>query len=494
VGDRREADLEATEVETRRAVRNASLLVTQRGLDVVRALAFAALVPRLLGVEDFGRFALLLSVSHWFALMSGLGSTQLMGRFVPVMVLRDQPQEARLLLGNLLAVRIVSGTAAAATFLVLAVVWLDDLPLALVGLVAASVALRSVANVPFAFFLGLNEAARWGAGELTRSWASLVLVGGGAAALGLRGACVGALLAEVCVAALGAYWVRPHLSLAGLRIDRAFLAPHLRYNLLFFASNLLFALSQRGGEALVRTAGLSYAEVGYFGIAASAFAAATQGAWRLLMAFLPIVARQRAQGNREAMTECASRLLQVVTACGAVACSGAIVLGPDLVPLLVGRSFRPAAALLPPMAVAALFHAAGSVGRMMALALDLPRLALAAALVQTAVLVGFGLPLAERFGVTGVALAVMGASVVHAVVFLAGVRRLTALSLGPALRVAAIAGCVLALAAVPVGGLAARWGLFVALVVGFAAALAAARLVTAEDLSALWRSMRPPAS
>lgn len=177
----RRADLggpaaEAQEPEGRNAIRNASVLIAQRGFDVLRALAFALLVPRLLGPADFGRFALLSSVAYWFTLLSGLGSTQLMGRFVPVMVLREERSAARRLLGNLLAVRALSGGGAAVFYLVLMAAWLRDLPLVLLAVMAAGVALRSVAQVPFAFFLGLDQAARWGAGEVVRRWSSLLLI------------------------------------------------------------------------------------------------------------------------------------------------------------------------------------------------------------------------------------------------------------------------------------------------------------------------------
>jgi O-antigen/teichoic acid export membrane protein len=417
-------DAEPTESEARRAVRNASLLAGQRGLDVLRAVAFVSLVPRLLGVADFGRFALLASVSQWFALLSGLGSTQLMGRFVPVMLLREDGEGLRRLLGGLIALRALTGAGAAATLLLLAHLWLPDLSLTLVLPIAAGVWIRSVANVPFAFFLGLNEAARWGAGEMVRRWASLATVTAGALTMGLRGACLGVLAAEVAVATLGLLWARPHLALAHLRLDRAFLAPHLRYNVLFFASNLLFALTQRTGEVIARVAGLAYTEVGYVGVAMSVFAVLTQTAWRLLMAFLPLLSRQRAQGEPAAMTAWVGRLLLGTVALGTAVCIAAVLLASDVVPWLLGAPFGPSAALLPLVAVAALLQAAGGVGRVVTLALDRPRLALAAALAQAVVWLGLGVPLAQRLGARGVTVALVAATLVHAVVFLGGVWRM----------------------------------------------------------------------
>lgn len=481
----------AIEPEARDAVRNASLLVAQRGLDALGAVAFVALVPRLLGPADFGRFALLIATAHWFSFLSGLGSTQLMGRFVPVMVLQEERAAARRLFGNLLALRLLSGSGAAAVYLLLMFLWLRDLPLALLAPIAASVVLRSASTVLFAFFLGLNQAARWGAGELARRWSSLVLVLAGTLTYGVYGACLGAALAEVYVLALGLRWARPHVSLADVRLETHFIAPYLRYNLVFFGSNLLFVLCQRGGEALVRAAGVDYAQVGYLSIAAAAYMAAAHGVWVVLMAFLPLLTRLRAQGRLDAAREWASRLLKLLSAGGVMICFAALLLGAEVVPLVVGPAFRPAGGLLLPISLAVLAHAVGSVGRLMALTLDRPRLALAAALAQASALVGLGLPLAFRFGAPGVAVAMAAAASLHALVFFWRVQKEAPLRLAPSLGVVALGVLFLPLAALPVHGPLSRIVLFLVFLAGYAAALRTTRLVTAEQLSALRRALRP---
>ncbi len=472
------------------AVRHAALLAAQRGVDVLRALLFAALVPRLLGPTDFGRFALLGAAAYWFAALSGLGSAQLMGRFVPVMVLHEERSAARRLLGNLFALRALTGVASAVPYVLLGRWWLPDLPMTLLGSMAAVVALSSVARVPFAFFLGLNQAARWGAGDLARRWVSLVLVLAGTLVLGLRGACLGLALAEACVLAVGIHWARPHVSVADVRLEWGFVAPYVHYNLAFFGSTLVFALCLRGGEAVMRAAGADYATVGYFGLAAAAWAAAAQAVWMLLMAFLPLLTRLRAQGRIEAAREWAGRLLDVLVAAAVVGCFAAALPGPDLVPRLAGPAFSPAVPLLLPVSVALLAQVACSVGRLMALVLDRPRLALAGTLAQAAVLVGLGLPMAYRFGGVGVAWAMAAASAAHGVVVFAAVQRDAPLCLGRGLAVAGLGLLFAPLALLPVTGLAPRAAVFAVMLAGYAAALHRAGLVTTSGLSDLARPVR----
>jgi len=477
--------------EARAAVRNASALVGQRGLDVVRALIFAALVPRLLGPEDFGRFALLAATAQWFAVLSGLGSAQLLARFVPVMTLRDEGARARQLFGNVVALRVVTGAASAALYLLVGLLWLRDLPLALLVPVAATVLLGSVARVPFAFFLGLNQAARWGAGELARRWSSLALVLLGTWWLGVRGACLGLALAEVGVLVLGFRWARPELSMADVRLDREFFAPYLRYNAVFFGSNLLFALLERGGEAVVRAARAGYAEVGYFGVAAAAWAMAAHGLWVLMLAFLPLLTRLRAQDGVREASRWGGRLLKVLSAAFVVLGLAVSLLAADLVPRLIGPAFRPAVPLLLPVSLALIAHCAGGVGRLMALVLDRPRLALLAAAAAAGTLVGLGLPLGARLGALGVAWAIAAAATLHAAILLAAVQRAAPVPLAPWLGVVAL-GAVFALGTwIPLEGLPARAALFGALAAGYAAALHLSRLVSVAELSALRRVLAP---
>jgi O-antigen/teichoic acid export membrane protein len=54
-------------------VRNAGLLIIQRGSIVISGLVFAALVPRLMGPQIYGQYTLLTSLALWIAIGSALG-------------------------------------------------------------------------------------------------------------------------------------------------------------------------------------------------------------------------------------------------------------------------------------------------------------------------------------------------------------------------------------------------------------------------------------
>ena len=76
-------------MDARPTLRNAAALMAQRLLHIIAAALFALMVPRLMGPAVFGRYALLTSVSMWFAMLSGLGAVSVMTRAVPPLVMAD---------------------------------------------------------------------------------------------------------------------------------------------------------------------------------------------------------------------------------------------------------------------------------------------------------------------------------------------------------------------------------------------------------------------
>jgi O-antigen/teichoic acid export membrane protein len=72
----------------RETVRNAALMLVQRGAQTVGGLCFALLVPRLMGPESYGRYALATSVAAWLALLSGLGLVNATTRYLPQLIAR----------------------------------------------------------------------------------------------------------------------------------------------------------------------------------------------------------------------------------------------------------------------------------------------------------------------------------------------------------------------------------------------------------------------
>src|SRR5262249_11934513 len=153
----------------------------------------------------------------------------------------------RRLFGQLVAVRALTGAAGTVVYLVLRLSWLREFDGLVILAAALTVPVGAVASVLFAIFLGLNRAARWGLGELTRRWWFVAALPLGFLAAALGGAGVGWLLAALLVLALGLVWAWPYVSRDVLRSEPLYVEPYLRFGAAFFASRLLIVAAQASG-------------------------------------------------------------------------------------------------------------------------------------------------------------------------------------------------------------------------------------------------------
>jgi O-antigen/teichoic acid export membrane protein len=477
--------------EARATVRGVGLLALQRGFHVVAGVIFALFVPRLMGPDTFGRYALVTSVSLWFALITGMGAVSAMSRFVPQFVASGDHAGLEKLVSNLLVLRLVNGLLAATAYFLLTAFWLRELDPLVLAFVAGSVLLRTGANLFFGLFLGLNKPARWGAGELLRRWLSLFFVAAGFFLAELRGACLGLLLTEAVIFTIGLWWARAYIRRGELRPDRRHLAPFLRFSLFFFAGNLLLTFTHRSGETLVRVVSGDYAQVGFYGVAYGVYHAAAHALWQFTLAFAPVLTTTSLSGPAGAET--ARRqielLLKWMTIGGVLAVFGVLLVGDDLLPLVFGPEFRSVAANLVPLTLSLLTAALGNVGRVLSLVRDRPGIALHSAAIQLAAFWGLGVPLVQWGGSFGACAAVLVASAVHAAYL---TRRMSAESDYSA-RIWAV---VVLLGAPFLLLLWARssWVVNVALygvfAAGYGGILMLLRVVTLSELASLWRILR----
>ncbi|MDF1551818.1 MAG: lipopolysaccharide biosynthesis protein [Deferrisomatales bacterium] len=473
--------------EARASVRNAGLLVVQWGAQVAGAFLFAALVPRLMGPETYGRYALISSLSLWFILAGGLGIQAVISRYVPGLA-GDRAGLARFF-GRLFTVRVGGGFLAACLFLLLTALWFPDLDRTALFWVACAVGVQSVTRLFFSLFLGLNRAALWGMGQVVRGWTVLALLVPGYLWGGLQGACLGLLAAELVVLALGLWWARPHLAFARPRLDVWRLAPYLRFGLTVFASQLLVAGAQRSGDALVRVVSGDYQQVGFFGLAYSVYMilalAVSQVTWSFMPLFTSLLARQRP----DLLCAWVERLLKGLAVAGVLAVYGLLFLGDDLVPLVFGEVYRPVGANLVPLTASLLLLALTNVGGLLALVYERPRVALKAAALQLVAFWALAPVLIAWQGGWGACLAVCIATAVDAVYFSRTVGRQAAYSLRGWWLAIAWAALFL-----PVLALRGSWGvnagLFGVFVAAYYGTLRWRQVLTPGEISAVMEVIR----
>ena len=456
----------------------------QRVLDAVGGALFVLFVPRLLGPADFGKWALATALALWFSLVSGMSSTQTAVRFLPPLAGAGARAELERLVGRLMAMRLATAAVAASAYFGISAFAIPEIDLAVIGIVAGSVFVRSVAKQLFAFLLALGSPARWGLGEALQRWLAVACIVPGVAWGGLTGACWGALASELLVAALGLAWARPFLALRQVRFAPRELAPYLRFGTSFAAGTLLLALSQRSGELLLRVSEVDFASIGVFGVAYRAYLAGNFTLWHLSMSFAPELSAMAAAGDRRGLARWAERLMTTGAVVGTTAVLAALFLGDALLPIVLGVGFAGAAPHFVPLALAMVGMTLAAICRLEAIVLDRWDLSLAGSLLHLAAFWGSGYLLVARLGPLGASLAALVAATLYGGFMALAIRKSAGHRLDRWWRAVALGLPFLALAGLR-GGHAVNALLFAVALAGYAVLLVRLGVIRRDELAAL---------
>ena len=475
--------------EAQNTIRNAGLLLAQRGFHIVASFLFAVLVPRMMGPGNYGRYALVTSLYLWLAWGSDLSSSQVMGRYVPYFMLRGEEKKLQKFFSNLLAVSLVSSALCACLYLLFTALWLTDLDLILLVTMAVTLLFRATAHPFFTLFLGLNQAARWGMGEILRHWFILVLVIVGFYLASLQGAFLGLWLTECVILSIGAWWGKSYFSWTEFRLDMRYLTPYLRFGLIFLIFNLLSAAFQCSGEVLVRLFYPDYVQVGYFGLANNVYLTISLVIPQFTIAFAPLMITLQAQGKTEILRQWIEQLINGLTVGGMFVVFGVLLLGNNLVPLVLGAAYQPVAANLLPLSLTLWVQVLSSVAILLTVVYNYPKTAVMSAVIRLAALWIFGPFLIAKWGSLGGCFAVLLASAICAGYLTWRMKRVITYSLRKWASIIALGFIFL-----PLLWLKSSWSinalLYAVFGAGYCALLLLLRIFTFSEVTALGRAFR----
>jgi len=328
-------------------------LLFWKSLEYAGLAAYLLIVPRLMGPDLYGQFAVLLAWKALLLLPGGLGSLAIFGRFLPEYLARDERQP-RELFTQVFVVR----TAAAALLAVVAFLSLRGvMPAAGVGvaLMGALAVLASGMAAPcYQLFLGLNRPDRWLSRQsLRRPLLIALLVALGAAhSFGAGGLALA--LSELLLLALGLWWVRGQFVWSASVLDQDRLRRHFGFGVRFFAANLLALAIWRSGEVVLSIAGVESASIGHFSIAVAAVGTLAALLAEMSMLLVPSATALRLEGRGSAQEELVAKGLRVMFILAVVLASVLQLVGAWLVGTLLGVEFLGVATPLRILALALL--------------------------------------------------------------------------------------------------------------------------------------------
>ena len=392
---------------------------------MVTLVLLATVVPRALGPEDYGHFAVPLTVVTLGSLAMTLGGPTLMARYVPTAPVGERPALARAIGRRLARGRAVQCGALALAALV-AVVWDPGrFPPLATALVVVALALNVGTTLALQVTLGLGRAGPWSARYPVQNTVLVAAVLVLHAAFGTTGATVALVVAASAAAVLAAAVLVPVVRADVARVP---VPPGaIRFGALNATGAAFVQCAHRGGVVAVALLVGSAVETGYAALAIGIALGATYAVLQTFTVTLPHLAgRSAADGSDDrhdrsdarpgevVLRRLAGGLLVVVIP----AALGAAVLLDTLVPAAFGHRYAAASAAFgPALAVVVLAPLSALVVQAAALRLQ-PEVALASGVATFAgFLVGVValVPLWSAAGATAAALVGVAAGTAVAV-------------------------------------------------------------------------------
>ena len=321
-------------------IRNLSAVSLHKVVQVAGLAVTVALVPRLFGAEDYGRFAFVLSLSYLGQVLGDFGTLDVMGRFVPAMT---HNEAARLYMRHLAFKGVVGaacGLLSAGAALALSD-WMRPEWAVLTGL---GVGLHIIAWVPFQFSLGLNRVGTWMSEQAWRQWVLLGLLLALLPALGLSGALIALVAMEIIFCVVGLWASRDYWQSAELKIDWPYLRRYLHFGLGFFLANLAAVALYRSGPLLVEALTGEAIQTGYFNLAIGLFLLAYVTTGQFAQSLIPNLSDFFNQGQAGQMRHWLNNFVRVGWLLAWLGVIAVWAVADWAVPVVFGADFAPAAA------------------------------------------------------------------------------------------------------------------------------------------------------
>ncbi len=395
VRDRDLDDLQPIPVATRPVRASVVGSMLAKVAEMVTLLLLATIVPRALGSEGYGRFAVPLTIVTLGSLALSLGGPLVLARFVPA-----APPAERVALARAIGVRLARGRAIQVVGVAVlaggaALLAPDRFPRVETTLVVLALALGVATTLALQVPLGLGRTGPW---TLRYPLQNVVLI---AASLGLhhrfgdRGAVVGIVVstAVALVFALVVLWPIARQPAARVAVpDGA-----LRFGVLQAAGAAMLQAVHRGGVVVVAVLGASSEEAGFAALAGGIALAVTYAVLQAYTVSLPHLAERTDDSGEPVLRRLSAWLLAGLVPVALVG----VLLVDRLVPVVFGDDFEGAvAAFGPALALIVLAPVGALVVQVAALRLR-PQVALvngAAALVTFVVVAVLAVPAWDAAG------------------------------------------------------------------------------------------------
>jgi O-antigen/teichoic acid export membrane protein len=327
------------------------LTLVAKGAETLTLVALATVIPRALGPEDYGVFAVVLAVVGIVSMSLSLGGPILLSRFVPAAPLSEQGGLALALALRIARFRAAMVAGAIAIVAVLAAVAPARFSATAAVFVAVALALDVTATLVYQLALALGRPLRWSFRFPLQNTVLVVAALTLDAAVGVNGALAAIAIASGTALAVALPGLRSQLHVRGSLPQ---LPPGaLRFGVLQGVGGFFVQVALRGNVPLVLLLTGDKADAGFAALATSLALAATFVVWQVFTVELPRLSAG-AHDDPAGVEGAAARLARVATLVAVPAALVAVLLADPVLTRVLGHRFAgvhgplvPALATLP---------------------------------------------------------------------------------------------------------------------------------------------------
>jgi O-antigen/teichoic acid export membrane protein len=325
---------------TKAITKSLSLAVLYKLAQYPFLLLFVVFVPRLMGPEFYGQYALLISIVVITTSLIDLGLTEICGRFIPELSVSGERQLLVKFSSQILSLKIViSCLTSLVLFAIVYWAYSDRFPLPLLVIVSAIIVIADIGSVPYAVIFGLNRLDYYALRDPLRRALSLGLIIILFNSLGLLGAMISALIVEGILASLYFYWSKKYFKPYEYTISLSFLRPYLQFGFLFYVCWWLINLWQRAGNILIEYITNDSRQVALFDIANQSFVVLMTTTLFIVASLVPFFTELSLRSDqREIEKWCIAVIKYIGIGCTIIAIVF-FVLGGNLIELIFGRKY-----------------------------------------------------------------------------------------------------------------------------------------------------------
>jgi len=359
-----------------------------------------ALIPELLGPNDFGLFTLVNSSCLLLFSLTGFGLNLLVYRFIPEYTERDETAKARGLARKCLEIRILSIIPVLLILILLLLGYRIDIWIILVSLIYFSI--MSTVQTVYSVAYGYGRSATYVAKDALKSWLRVLAILILFPPLGLIGAFIALVCVEFSILILGLVATR-HAFTGKIDFELP-LRKHWMTILPFFIIGIAPGVYSNLGVLLARSLLYSYTYVGYYSLALMVGGFLSTFLSALGLAMLPKIVRLKTSGQEEQVIKMVYHAVRYFTAFSPLFVLWVIFLIEPAI-MVIAPNFIPSIALTQFLAIAAYPVGLGKIFHEVILASNKPSILLVARMVGLSLFAALSVLLAFYLGLTGLVLA-----------------------------------------------------------------------------------------